>query len=103
MTMSAEVFRYRFGTNAPIEEVEASLLLAVLAAENLHGEAVVRLDARHRFDAEARECVIDGASPAGLDLNKLFAGFLSREFGAGSFTVDRLAAYPEEMAAGATA
>ena len=88
--MSAEVYRYCFVPAVSFEEVEASLVLALLAAEALHGESQVRLDAAHAVDAEKRSCVIDASTAVGRDLNRLFAGFITREFGADSFRVERV-------------
>jgi hypothetical protein len=65
--MSRELYRYSFPPHVPIEEVEATLLLAIWGTESLHGEAQVRLDAAHLLD-----------------------GFLGREFGPESFRVERL-------------
>ena len=74
-----------------------------MAAESLHGQAQVRLDAAHAVDAEKRSCVVDASTPVGRDLNRLFIGFVSREFGPDSFEVDRVdsvpAQKPEEVAA----
>jgi hypothetical protein len=95
------LYRYTFAPDAPIEEVESSLLLAILAAEGLHGEADVRLDAAHYFDAAGRTCVIDATTPVGRDLNRLFVNFLRREFGEDCFQVERATrARPEPAAAG---
>ena len=88
--MPQELYHYVFAHDVPIEEIEASLLLAVLATESLHGEAQTRLDAAHYLDAIKRACVIDAGTPVGRDLNRLFAGFLSREFGADVFVVERV-------------
>ena len=43
--MNRELYRYNFNSKVPFRDVEESLLLAVLAAESLHGRALVRLDA----------------------------------------------------------
>ncbi len=88
--MSQEVYRYQFTSETPIDEVEVTLLLAILASESLHGESQVRLDAAHAFDAERRVCVIDAGTPVGRDFNRLFVGFITREFGADSFRVERV-------------
>jgi hypothetical protein len=88
--MTKELYRYAFTPGVPIEEVEASLLLAVLATESLHGEAQTRLDAAHYLDPTKRACVIDAVTPVGRDLNRLFTGFLNREFGADVFVVERV-------------
>ena len=100
--MTKELYRYVFTPVAPIEEVEASLLLAILATESLHGESQVRLDAAHYFDPAKRACVIDAGTPVGRDLNRLFTGFLGREFGPDAFTVERVEDHihePQEAAA----
>jgi hypothetical protein len=89
--MSQKLYRYQFTEEVPLEEVAATLLLALFAAESLHGEAQVRLDAAHYLDKEARTCTIDAGTPVGLDFNRLFTGFVSREFGVDAFRVERVA------------
>lgn len=101
--MTKELYRYVFSEEAAIEEVEASLLLSVLATESLHGESQTRLDAAHYLDAAKRACVIDASTPVGRDLNRLFTGFIGREFGPDAFSVERVAdqihLQPQETAA----
>jgi hypothetical protein len=92
--MTKRIYRYRFEDPVPLDEVEDTLVLALLAVEALHGEAQVRLDAVHHFDREQRACVIDATTPVGRSLNKLFTNFLSREFGEKAFTVERVAGAP---------
>src|SRR5690242_16682845 len=88
--MTKEVFRYRFNKNVPFDDVETSLLLAVLSTESLHGEAEVRLRTGYSTSAEKRLVVISGDCQVGQDLNRLFVGFLTREFGDDSFTVESI-------------
>ena len=88
--MRLEIFRYTFAPSVPAEEIEATLLLAILAAESLHGASQVRLDAAHYLDPATHACVIDAGTAVGRDLNRLFAGFITREFGADAFRVERL-------------
>lgn len=90
--MTKELYRYTFKPDVPLDELEASLLLAILATESLHGEAQCRLDAAHFLDPDQRACAIDADTEVGRDLNRLFAGFISREFGADAFQVERVAA-----------
>jgi hypothetical protein len=103
--MSTGLYCYHFSTAVPLEEVESSLLLSLFGVESLHGESQTRLDAAHHLDHERRACEIDGATPVGRDLNRLFVGFLRREFGEDAFTVERVDAArlpePEPAAAGA--
>lgn len=88
--MNAEVYRYRFVPSVSFEEVEASLVLALLATEALHGKTQVRLDAAHAVDADQHSCVVDASTAVGRDLNRIFAGFVSREFGEDAFSVERV-------------
>jgi len=89
--MSAEIYRYQFERRVPFEDVESSLVLAIMSVESLHGQAQVRLDVAHAVDADKRSCVIDASTTAGRDLNRVFTGFVTREFGADAFSVDRVA------------
>lgn len=84
------IFRYEFDAALPFEEIEASLVLAIFAAESLHGQAEVRLEAAHALDPEARTCVIDASSCVGHDISRLFTGFLIREFSEDAFSVERV-------------
>jgi hypothetical protein len=79
--MTRTVYRYRFGPDVPFDEVELTLLLAFWGTESLHGQAQVRLDAGLATDRPGRSCIIDAGSPVGSDMNRLFVGFLRREFG----------------------
>ncbi len=88
--MNKELYRYTFPPHVPLEEIEATLLLALWGAESLHGETQVRLDAAHFLDRDRRACVIDAATPVGRDVNRLFVGFVQREFGSDAFRVERV-------------
>lgn len=81
---------YTFSSAVPLEEVESSLLLALFGTESLHGETSTRLDAAHRFDRGDRQVVIDASTEPGRDFNRLFLGYVTREFGADSFAVEKL-------------
>lgn len=88
--MTGEVYCYSFAPGPPAEEIEGALLLALVAAEGLHGEAKVRMECAHHFNAERRVAVIDAGTAAGRDVNCLFVQFLRRELGDTAFTVRRL-------------
>jgi hypothetical protein len=88
--MSKELYRYTFPPHVPLEEIEATLLLALWGAESLHGESQVRLDAAHFLDPDRRACVIDAGTSVGRDVNRLFVGFVQREFGNDAFQVERV-------------
>ena len=92
--MGKTLYRYTFTPDVPIEEVEASLLMAVFATESLHGEEETRLDAAHYLDPTKRACVIDAGTRVGRAVNRLFTGFIEREFGPDAFTVEHLKRRP---------
>src|SRR5688500_7456684 len=88
--MIEDVYRYEFQPSVPMEEVEASLLLATWAAEALDGEAQVRLDDGHVQDRDSKRCVLDGGTEGGRDINHLFTGYLRRELPSDQFSVRRV-------------
>ena len=85
--MTREIHRYEFEASAPADEIESTLLLAVMAVEGLHGKSRVRLDAKYCFDAEKHACVIDADTVVGQDISRIFTGFAIREFGEAAFSV----------------
>jgi len=88
--MAADVYRYVFQAVIPALEIESTLVLALFAVEALHGESQTRLDAGHAFDRRMRVVVIDAATPVGRDFNRVFIGFVTREFGPEAFRVERV-------------
>lgn len=85
------VYHYSFKRHLSMDDVQDSLTLAVLGAEQLHGRARMRLDASFRLDRQRRSCTVDGTTAVGQDIARLLAGYLGREFGEKSFTVRRAA------------
>ena len=63
--MDRNVYRYVILDSVLLEDVEATLDLALLGTQSLHGESRVRLDARYVFDAEMRAFVIDASTAVG--------------------------------------
>jgi len=88
--MRESVYRYQFAPSVVQEEVECALLLSVMACESLYGAAETRLNAGYFLDQTTRACVIDAATPVGRDFNRLFVGFLAREFSSEAFQVERI-------------
>lgn len=90
IAVSRTLYRYTFPSSVDFMEVEAAMLLALFGTQSLHGETQVRLDAAHTIDRESRVCLLDATTPIGLDLNRLFLGFIRREVGDESIRVERL-------------
>jgi len=88
--MKPTIYRYTFRNHTPLDEVEASLLLAILAAEGVHGEAQVRLDAGYFLDEKHRVLVVDARTDVGVTVAQIFTSFLLREFGDDAFSIERV-------------
>jgi hypothetical protein len=78
-----------FGPDVPLAAVEETLHLAQFAVEGLAGRARVRLDAGYRVDPAGHAIAVDGTTPVGRLVVKIFVGFLLREFGEAAFRVAR--------------
>jgi len=88
-TDQGTTYRYIFNRHVNLDDAADCLTLAVCAAEGLHGRARIRLDGSWRLDRQRRVCTIDAGTAVGRDLAKLFAGYLSAEFGDQAFWVRR--------------
>ncbi|WP_020473432.1 hypothetical protein [Zavarzinella formosa] len=88
--ISAQTYRYRFAGGVEGGAIAETLLLTVIATRSLHGSGEMALDVRHRFNPATRECVVEAGTPAGLDFNRILAGFLESEFGGEAFEVERI-------------
>jgi hypothetical protein len=93
--MPKEIYKYQFREGVSLRDIEETLLLAVLAAESLHGQCCVRLDAGYCIENAKRVCVVDAGTQVGRTLNRIFAGFITREFGADAFQVERIEGAPK--------
>lgn len=101
--MERNIYRYKFEIDVLLEDIEATLDLALLGAQGLHGEASVRLDARYVVDYEKRAIVIDATTAVGQSLNQLFICYVRQEFGDGAFRVEHVDRLPVVVPAGAAA
>ncbi|MBE7486957.1 hypothetical protein HS121_01670 [bacterium] len=92
--MTHDTYKYRFDESVPAQELEDTFMLAMLAAESLHGRSLVRLDASFCLDSHKRSCVVDAATEVGRAIARIFTGFLTREFGEEAFKVERVGGPP---------
>src|SRR5436190_22749423 len=89
-------FHYSFGPAVEWADVQSSLLLALWATEAVHGRAGTHLEAIYVVDDTTRTCKIETSTSVGTDFNRIFAGFLLREFGPEGFQVTRLVNPPKQ-------
>jgi hypothetical protein len=88
--MDRNVLRYAFVPSVRMQDVEETLLLAMLAVESLHGEDRVRLETQFSVDQANSTVIIDATSDLGRTLALLFGGYARREFGAGAFLMQHV-------------
>ena len=87
MTQTNTIQKFSFKPDVDLEQAEGTLLLSIIAAEALHGQAAVRLEARYLFSNEKRACVIERRGQVSDNVIKIFTGFLIHEFGEDAFGV----------------
>ncbi len=87
--MNQSVFRFEFEKQADLTEVEATLQLAILAAQGLFGEACVRTEVAYHLDTDKRVVLLDGRTTSGEAVVRIFTAFITREFGDDAFHVRR--------------
>ena len=88
--MIVQGYRYKFLSYSALAEAEKTLLLAFLAAEGLHGESRVRMDADYATDQTLFTIVVDTSTVVGEDIAGIFTTFVSKELGQNKFLVHRL-------------
>lgn len=88
--MPNHVFRYILCRPIPFPDVLATLDLALIAVQSLHGQERTRLDARFASDAGKLTLAIDAGTAVGQALNQIFTGFARREFGEHAFRIERV-------------
>jgi hypothetical protein len=81
------IYRFQFQRHVPLEKAEATLMLALIAAEALHGQPNVRLSVGYLFGEEKHACVIDGDNEIARQVVLIFTQFLIHEFGEDTFRV----------------
>ncbi len=87
--MTKHIYRYRFSRTVPVRDIEATLMLALIAVESLYGRARLRMDGRYRLDREQRLCEIDASTRVGCDLAEIFTGYVTHEYGDDAVVIRR--------------
>ena len=85
-------YKYQFRDGTDQRDVDDTLVLALLAAEGLFGEARVRMDSSHSQHRESRTLTVDASTAVGQVVNAVFNIYAIKEFGRDAFTVRRLVA-----------
>lgn len=93
--MNREVRSYLFNASVQPSELGNTLFLAVLAAEGLHGQSRVRLEATYSLNKQGNTCAIDASNKIGSDISRIFTSFAIREYGEDGFFVLTIDHMPE--------
>lgn len=101
--MTTGVYRFTFDKGIALAEAEATLHLAMIAAEGLFSSALVRMDVSFAVDEPRRSLTVDGSTPVGSAVVRMFTSLLLREFGENAFTVRRVEAPSPGRAAASAA
>ena len=101
--MKTDVFRFTFARSIDLAETEATLHLAILAAEGLFGESRVRMETTYHADPPRRAILVDGGSRAGDAVVRIYTAFLTREFGPDAYAVRRVTISADRAAVEAAA
>jgi hypothetical protein len=86
--MNEFAYLYRFADNVDMAEVTDTLLLAVAAAQALHGRAKVHLDAEFELNEADRCGRVSASNEVGKDIARIFVEYLTLEIGEKDFTVE---------------
>lgn len=85
--MHATTYLFRFDDATELDEAESTLHLAILAAEGLFSEALLRVSFSYRRDDEAHSLHISGGDEISETVIQIFTSFAIKEFGSTAFTV----------------
>lgn len=83
-----ETYNFTFEDKAALSDAVETLHLAIFAAEGVHGRAELRRSAAYSIDEGAGTLMVAGATAVARTIMQILSGLLSREFGAGAFTVE---------------
>jgi len=81
------VTRWKFRDAVDLHDAEETLLLSILAAEGLFGEARLRMDLGYVVDESINVVAVDTSTQVGYAVAAIFTAFVNREFGPESFDV----------------
>lgn len=85
--MNETTYRFRFNDTIELDEAESTLHLAILAAEGLFSEALLRVSFSYRRD-DAEHCLhVNGGDEISETVIRIFTSFVIKEFGSTAFTV----------------
>ena len=85
--MSTTVYKFKFDAATELDEAESTLHLAILAAEGLFSEALLRVNFSYHRDDEAKSLHINGGDEISETVVRIFTSFAIKEFGSTAFVI----------------
>jgi hypothetical protein len=85
--MNATTYRFRFNSDTDLDEAESTLHLAILAAEGIFSEALLRMSFTYDRDDAERCLATNGGDEISETVVRIFTSFAIKEFGSTAFTV----------------
>jgi len=88
--MHATTYLFRFDDATELDEAESTLHLAILAAEGLFSEALLRVSFSYHRDDPGHSLLINGGEEISETVVRIFTSFAIKEFGSTAFTISAL-------------
>lgn len=85
--MHTTTYHYRFNDATELDEAESTLHLAILAAEGLFSEALLRVSFSYHRDDAGHSLLINGGDEISETVVRIFTSFAIKEFGSTAFTI----------------
>jgi len=82
-------YKFEFSRSVNMAKVEYALLMAVVAAEGIHGRSRVSLEADFNTNQAVRTCIVNANNQVGVDIAKVFTEFLNLEIGQDTYRITR--------------
>lgn len=98
--MTSRNTTFTFSAAVDLSEVEATLRLAILAVESLHGSVRVQLELDVHIDRAGRCVAVCTDTEVGRCLAVIFGGYVRREFGEDIVSVTAIPSRPAAAGGG---
>lgn len=79
--MTSFAHKYYFDESVPAQDIVDTFLLAMLAVESLYDRSRAREESKFTMDEAQRTCAIEASTEVGSALDRIFAGYATKEYG----------------------
>lgn len=92
-------YRFRFAKRVDLDEAESTLHLAILAAQGLYPEPMIRMAFFYERDDASHQLALSGGEEISDTIARIFTALITQEFGPTSFNLLN-ASLPSETVSG---